>query len=315
MAPDIKLANAIGASFLVVLWLAHGVCNRYRYRRKLQAATEKGKMAKSEEEFEMIIDRGPTLLQQKAELDDVESRLYELAAEDPRKEIAADGERHEMSADERSYGIRDLQELRGQEHAKELEASQQCCFMIRRPLRILRGKRDRLFGGLKVSETFGASLIVLRRCISNLPHRGFSDSCRTAAFFTHRSICILAAQHITYGIRRRMEDHSQRLASGEREGVAQQALKSEQISQWLRFLTNLVSYVQCIHQACGAVSSEVKCLIPCIFSSSMLPFHKAQLAFQPFDFLLCSMGKYCSHVHRVCLPGVVSTDRYGERLS
>ena len=125
MAPDTKLANAIGVSFLAVILLAHAMHVRYRYRRKLQAAIEKGKMAKSEEEIEIDILRGQTLLQRRAELDDEESRLYELAAEDPRKEIAADGERHEMSADERSYGIRDLQELKGEEHSKELEASRQ----------------------------------------------------------------------------------------------------------------------------------------------------------------------------------------------
>ena len=65
---------------------------------------------------------GQTDLQWKAELDDEESKMCELAAEEKRHEIGADGERYELPADERWNTNLDWQELEGDEYSKELEA-------------------------------------------------------------------------------------------------------------------------------------------------------------------------------------------------
>ena len=67
---------------------------------------------------------GNNSFQWKAELDDEESKLCELMAEEKRHEIGACGEIYELPADERSDRTGDLQELRGEEHSKELEALQ-----------------------------------------------------------------------------------------------------------------------------------------------------------------------------------------------
>ena len=65
---------------------------------------------------------GQTYFQWKAELDDDESKLCEVAAEEKRHEIGAYGERYELPADERWNGTRDWHELGGEDHSKELEA-------------------------------------------------------------------------------------------------------------------------------------------------------------------------------------------------
>lgn len=65
---------------------------------------------------------GQTCFQWKAELDDEESKLCELAAEEKRHEIGAYVERFELPADERWNETWDWQELQGEEYSKELEA-------------------------------------------------------------------------------------------------------------------------------------------------------------------------------------------------
>ena len=78
----------------------------------------------SEAEIETDPPSGQVYVQRKAELDDEGSNSYELAAKDEGHEIEADCRRYELSAVERWDGPRDLPELRGGEHAKELEAPQ-----------------------------------------------------------------------------------------------------------------------------------------------------------------------------------------------
>ena len=65
---------------------------------------------------------GQTCFQWKAELYDEESQLCELAAEEKRHEIGVHDKIYELPADETCNRGWDLQELRGEEHSKELEA-------------------------------------------------------------------------------------------------------------------------------------------------------------------------------------------------
>lgn len=64
-------------------------------------------------------------LQRKAELEAEEKRKHELEAEERRYELEEDRKIHEKSVERDSQGIASLQvrqELRGEEHSKELEA-------------------------------------------------------------------------------------------------------------------------------------------------------------------------------------------------
>ena len=79
-------------------------------------------MAVSEAKIETDAQCGQSYLQRKGELDNEERKLYELAAEERRHEIGADGVRCETLTAERSDRGRNLQELKGEEHSKELEA-------------------------------------------------------------------------------------------------------------------------------------------------------------------------------------------------
>ena len=60
-------------------------------------------------------------LQQKAELEAEENRKHELEAEERKYEIGSDGNRYELSAEEGQMESRRRQELRGEEHSRELE--------------------------------------------------------------------------------------------------------------------------------------------------------------------------------------------------
>lgn len=60
-------------------------------------------------------------LQQKAELEAEEKRKHELEAREKRFEMGNEGERYELPVEEEDLMIRTRQELRGEEHSKELE--------------------------------------------------------------------------------------------------------------------------------------------------------------------------------------------------
>ena len=60
-------------------------------------------------------------LQQKAELEAEEKRKHELEARERRYEIGNEGERYELPVEEGDLMIRSRQELRGEEHSRELE--------------------------------------------------------------------------------------------------------------------------------------------------------------------------------------------------
>ncbi len=60
-------------------------------------------------------------LQQKAELEAEEKRKHELEARERRYEMGNEGERYELPVEEGHLMIRSRQELRGEEHSRELE--------------------------------------------------------------------------------------------------------------------------------------------------------------------------------------------------
>ena len=124
MAPSTKLAHAIGGPILLVILLALGMYLRHRYRRTLGAMIMQRTKSLPEAEREADARSGQAYLQQKAELGDEESRLYELPAKDKIPETGADDQRYELPGSEMSEEIETVQELRGEEHSKELEAPQ-----------------------------------------------------------------------------------------------------------------------------------------------------------------------------------------------
>ena len=124
MAPSIKLAHAIGGPILLVILLALGMYLRQRCRRTVEAMIMRRTNSLPEAEREADARSRQAYLQQKAELRDEESRLYELAAKDKSPETGADDQSYELPGSERSEETKTLQELKGEEHSKELEAPQ-----------------------------------------------------------------------------------------------------------------------------------------------------------------------------------------------
>ena len=109
-----KIGIGIAISVVVMVsLLASFLWLRYRKIKETNALREK----------QMVPEDSQPYLQQKAELEAEEKRKHELEAEERRYEL--DGERmiHEMS-DESSHGLPSSylrQELRGEEHSRELE--------------------------------------------------------------------------------------------------------------------------------------------------------------------------------------------------
>lgn len=87
---------------------------------KTRSANSKEVMAQRERESQ---EDGQPYLQQKAELEAEENRKHELDALETPHEIGNEGERYELPANEEDV-IRMRQELRGEEHCKELEVHQ-----------------------------------------------------------------------------------------------------------------------------------------------------------------------------------------------
>ena len=110
-----KVAIAIGVPVVALLSLAVAFLVRYRHR-KIRLVSPKKTKAKQEGKSQEDVQ---PYLQQKAELEVEESRIHELEALERRIEIGNEGERFQLPGNEEDI-IRGRQELRGEEHSKEL---------------------------------------------------------------------------------------------------------------------------------------------------------------------------------------------------
>ena len=90
------------------------------YRRRKAKKTLEEKDTTSEDLGPPQEDSQP-YLQRKAELEAEETRKHELEARQRRCEVGNEGERYELPVEERDLMVRSRQELRGEEHSKELE--------------------------------------------------------------------------------------------------------------------------------------------------------------------------------------------------
>ena len=122
MATSTKIAFTITSLALLLILSGCGNCFQQRCRRRLKAIITARTASVPEVVIETAAQSGQIYSQWKAELDDEESKLCELAAEEKRHEIGAYGERYELPADEGWNRALDCQELRGEEYSKELEA-------------------------------------------------------------------------------------------------------------------------------------------------------------------------------------------------
>ena len=113
----VKVANgvAIPVAFLALVLLGVLV-----YKRRKTQKTLKEEDAISYKQGSPHEDTQP-YLQQKAELEAEEKRKHELEARERRYEMGIEGERYELPVEEHDLMIRTRQELRGEEHSKELE--------------------------------------------------------------------------------------------------------------------------------------------------------------------------------------------------
>ena len=122
MATSTELAFTIASLALLLIVSGSGNCLQNRCRRRLNAIITARTASVRGVNIAAAAQSGQTYFQWKAELNDEESKLCELAAEEKRHEIGAYCERYELPADERCNRGWDLQELRAEEHSKELEA-------------------------------------------------------------------------------------------------------------------------------------------------------------------------------------------------
>ena len=122
MATSTKIAFTIASLALLLILSGFGNCLQQRCRRRLNAIITARTASVPELGIETAAQSGQIYSQWKAELDDEESKLCELAAEEKRHEIGAHSERYELPADEGWNRALDCQELKGEEHSKELEA-------------------------------------------------------------------------------------------------------------------------------------------------------------------------------------------------
>lgn len=109
----IGIGIAVPVFVITLLLLALQLWRRYR----------KAKKANAPKEEHMIPEDNQPYLQQKAELEAEEKRKHELHAEERRYELDGESRIHEIP-EESSHGMQSLhmrQELRGEEHSRELE--------------------------------------------------------------------------------------------------------------------------------------------------------------------------------------------------
>ena len=122
MATSTTTAFTIAGLALLLIVSGFGNCLLNRCRRRLKAMIAAGTASVPGVGIAATARSGQTCFQWKAELDDEESKLCELAAEEKRHEIGAYVERFELPADERPTETWNWQELQGEEYSKELEA-------------------------------------------------------------------------------------------------------------------------------------------------------------------------------------------------
>ena len=122
MTPSTKLALTITGLVLLLTLSGLGNCLQRRCRLRLKAIIIARTASVPEVGVAAAEQSEPTYFQRKAELDNEESKLCELAADEERHEIGAYGERYELPANERWNRTSDLQELGGEERSKESEA-------------------------------------------------------------------------------------------------------------------------------------------------------------------------------------------------
>ena len=115
----VEVANAVAfpIAFLGLALLAFLV---YKRRKAQKKSKEEAEDASSQNKGSPHEDTQP-YLQQKAELEAEEKQKHELEARERRYEIGSEGERYELPVGERGSMKRTRQELRGEEHSKELE--------------------------------------------------------------------------------------------------------------------------------------------------------------------------------------------------
>ena len=117
-----KLVFTITSLALLLIVSGFGNCLQQRCKRRLKAIITARTTSVPGADIAAAVQSGQTHFQWKAELDDEESKLCELAAEEKRHEIGAYCEIYELPAEERGNRTWDWQELKGEEHSKELEA-------------------------------------------------------------------------------------------------------------------------------------------------------------------------------------------------
>ncbi len=113
----VEVANAVAipAAFLGLALLGFLL---YRRRKNQKALKEDDPTSQN---LESPLEDPQPYLQQKAELEAEEKRKHELEAQERSYEIGNEGERYELPVEEVGLMISSRQELRGEEHSKELE--------------------------------------------------------------------------------------------------------------------------------------------------------------------------------------------------
>ena len=117
----VEIGNAIAfpVAFLVLSLLGYVAYKRRKIKKTLteeDATLQQGQVSPQE--------NNQPYLQQKSELEAEENRKHELEARERRYEMGIEGERHELPVKEEGNSmIRTRQELRGEEHSKELDVS------------------------------------------------------------------------------------------------------------------------------------------------------------------------------------------------
>ena len=112
----VEIGNAVAfpVAFLRLLLFGYVMYKR----RKIQKTTAEEDVTLQQQESSYEVK---PYLQQKSELEAEENRKHELEARERRYKIGIEGERHKLSAEVQNSMIRTRQELRGEEHSKELD--------------------------------------------------------------------------------------------------------------------------------------------------------------------------------------------------
>ena len=113
----VKIANGVTIPlvFLGLILLGFLVHRRQKNRKTLNEDDPTSQDLGSPQ------DNSQPYLQQKGELEGEGTQKHELEARERRYEIGSEGGRYELPVEERDLMIRSRQELRGEEHSRELE--------------------------------------------------------------------------------------------------------------------------------------------------------------------------------------------------